>query len=106
FQECEGPAVFFISLKAGGVGINLSAADYVYLYDPWWNQALEAQAIDRAHRIGRRDTVVAKRLIARETVEEKILQLNARKSQLAEGVLGADFSDTSLSIEDLEFLLA
>ena len=84
FQEEAECKVFLISLKAGGVGLNLTAAEYVFLLDPWWNAAVEAQAIDRAHRIGQRNKVFAYRLIAKGTVEEKILQLQAKKRELAE----------------------
>jgi SNF2 family DNA or RNA helicase len=108
FQEHEGPAVFLLSLKAAGVGLNLSAADYVLLYDPWWNDAAEAQAIDRAHRIGRQGTVLAKRYIVRETVEEKMLQLKQRKQGLAASILEDREGSvaTALNADDLAFLLA
>src|SRR5690606_12990971 len=75
FQEKPDCNVLLLSLKAGGVGLNLTAADYVFLMDPWWNEAVERQAIDRAHRIGRKNTVIAKRLLRLGTVEEKMLQL-------------------------------
>ena len=87
FQRPDGPPLFLISLKAGGLGLNLTAADYVFLLDPWWNPAVEAQAIDRAHRIGQEKPVVAYRLIARDTVEEKILDLQAAKRDLASSVI-------------------
>ena len=73
FQEDPDCRLFLISLKAGGQGLNLTAADYIYILDPWWNPAVEAQAVDRAHRIGQTRPVFAYRLIARDTVEEKIL---------------------------------
>ena len=79
--------MFLISLKAGGVGLNLTAADYVFLLDPWWNPAVEAQAIDRAHRIGQSRHVFAYRLIARDTVEEKIAELQETKRELADALL-------------------
>ena len=80
FQNDPDCKVFLISLKAGGLGLNLTAADYVFLLDPWWNPAVEAQAIDRAHRIGQTRPVFAYRLIARDTVEEKVLELQAETS--------------------------
>jgi superfamily II DNA or RNA helicase len=90
FQSGDGPPVFLISLRAGGQGLNLTAADYVYLLDPWWNPAVEAQAIDRAHRIGQRQQVIATRLVAHDTVEEKILQLQRSKRELADAILSED----------------
>jgi len=106
FQSENGPPLFLISLKAGGLGLNLTNADYVFLLDPWWNPAVEAQAIDRAHRIGRQKPVVAHRLIARDTVEEKILELQARKRELAESIISEDNSVLrKLEVEDLELLL-
>jgi superfamily II DNA or RNA helicase len=106
FQSADGPPLFLISLKAGGLGLNLTNADYIFLLDPWWNPAVEAQAIDRAHRIGRQKPVVAYRLIARDTVEEKILELQVRKRELAESIISEDNSILrSLDVEDLEMLL-
>jgi SNF2 family DNA or RNA helicase len=107
FQTDPGCSVFLISLKAGGVGLNLTAADYVYLLDPWWNPAVEAQAIDRAHRIGQTRRVFAARLIARDTVEEKVLALQERKRDLADAIISADASLLStLGREELEMLLS
>jgi superfamily II DNA or RNA helicase len=107
FQSASGPPLFLISLKAGGLGLNLTNADYIFLLDPWWNPAVEAQAIDRAHRIGRQKPVVAYRLIARDTVEEKILELQARKRELAESIISEDNSVLRrLEVEDLELLLS
>ena len=107
FQRDDGPPLFLISLKAGGLGLNLTNADYIFLLDPWWNPAVEAQAIDRAHRIGRTRPVVAYRLIARDTVEEKILELQSRKRELAESIISEDNSVLRrLEVEDLEMLLA
>ena len=95
-----------ISLKAGGTGLNLTAADYVFLLDPWWNPAVEAQAIDRTHRIGQTRPVVAYRIVARGTVEEKILALQERKRSLADAILTNDSSLLrSLSADDLRLLL-
>lgn len=106
FQEGPCP-LFLISLKAGGLGLNLTAAEYVFLLDPWWNPAVEAQAIDRAHRIGQTRAVFAWRLIARDTVEEKVLELQAGKRRLADAVVRADASLLrELKREDLELLLS
>ena len=94
-------------MKAGGQGLNLTAADYIYILDPWWNPAVEAQAVDRAHRIGQTRRVFAYRLIARDTVEEKILALQDRKRDLAESIVRADENMIStLTPEDVELLLS
>ncbi len=107
FQSDTECKLFLISLKAGGVGLNLTAADYVFLLDPWWNPAVEAQAIDRAHRIGQDKRVFAYRLIAKDTVEEKVLQLQQNKKELADAIINADNSlIRGLSREDLEMLLS
>ncbi|MBX9680633.1 MAG: DEAD/DEAH box helicase [Gemmataceae bacterium] len=107
FQNDPDCKLFLISLKAGGVGLNLTAADYVFLLDPWWNPAVEAQAIDRAHRIGQNKPVFAYRLIARNTVEEKVLELQKTKRDLADAIINADNSlIRSLGREDLELLLS
>ncbi|HEX4933279.1 MAG TPA: helicase-related protein, partial [Gemmatimonadaceae bacterium] len=107
FQEDPDCKVFLVSLKAGGVGLNLTAAEYVYLLDPWWNPAVEAQAIDRAHRIGQTRRVFAQRLIARDTVEEKVLALQDTKRDLADAIIRADNSVVaSLGREELELLLS
>jgi SNF2 family DNA or RNA helicase len=107
FQEDESCRLFLVSLKAGGQGLNLTAADYIYILDPWWNPAVEAQAVDRAHRIGQTRRVFAYRLIARDTVEEKILALQDRKRELAESIVRADESmAASLTAEDVEMLLS
>jgi SNF2 family DNA or RNA helicase len=90
FNDPQGPPIFFISLKAGGTGLNLTAADYVIHYDPWWNPAVEDQATDRTHRIGQTRAVFSYKLITKGTVEEKILALQQRKRELAAGVLGTD----------------
>jgi superfamily II DNA or RNA helicase len=106
FQDDDCP-LFLVSLKAGGLGLNLTAAEYVFLLDPWWNPAVEAQAIDRAHRIGQTRPVFAFRLIARDTVEEKVLELQATKRRLAEAIVRADSSlIRDLRREDLELLLS
>jgi SNF2 family DNA or RNA helicase len=109
FQDDPDCRVFLISLKAGGLGLNLTAADYVFLLDPWWNPAVEAQAIDRAHRVGQNRTVFAYRLICRDTVEEKIAELQKQKRELADAILdGSDDGSVlkDLSAEDLEMLLS
>ncbi len=103
FQEDESVRAFLVSLKAGGAGLNLTGADYVILYDPWWNPAVEVQATDRAHRIGQTRKVFAYRMITRGTVEEKILELQARKRELTEGLVPAS-AEESLTEEDLRRL--
>jgi len=107
FQEEASCGLFLISLKAGGLGLNLTAAEYVFLLDPWWNPAVEAQAIDRTHRIGQGRHVFAYRLIASDTIEEKVLELQARKKDLADAILGSGKSLVGdLRREDLEMLLS
>jgi hypothetical protein len=107
FQNDPECRLFLISLKAGGLGLNLTAAEYVYLLDPWWNPAVEAQAIDRTHRIGQTRSVFAYRLIARDTVEEKVLELQKTKRDLADAIINADNSlIRNLGREDLELLLS
>jgi len=107
FQNDRECSVFLISLKAGGLGLNLTAAEYVFLLDPWWNPAVEAQAVDRAHRIGQTRPVIAYRLIARDTVEEKVLELQKTKRDLADAILNEDNSlIRDLKREDLELLLS
>jgi superfamily II DNA or RNA helicase len=107
FQNDPDCRLFLISLKAGGLGLNLTAAEYIFLLDPWWNPAVEAQAIDRAHRIGQTRPVFAYRLIARDTVEEKVLQLQSVKRDLAAAIISEDSSVIrNLQREDLEMLLS
>ncbi len=109
FQEDDSCRIFLISLKAGGLGLNLTAAEYVFLLDPWWNPAVEAQAIDRAHRVGQTKTVFAYRMICRDTVEEKILELQKQKRELADAILAGDTKGSFLkdmSVDDLELLLS
>lgn len=105
FQEYDGSAVFLISLKAGGFGLNLTAASYVVLYDPWWNPAVEAQAIDRTHRIGQKQTVFAYRLIIKDSIEEKIRLLQKQKGALAYDILGEESFSQGLTLSDFQFLL-
>ena len=107
FQNDPACPLFLISLKAGGLGLNLTAAEYVFLLDPWWNPAVEAQAIDRTHRIGQLRHVFAYRLLARDTVEEKVAELQESKRDLADAILNADSGlIRSLKAEDLELLLS
>ena len=106
FQKGE-KSLFLISLKAGGVGLNLNAADTVILYDPWWNPAVEEQAIDRAHRIGQDKPVFVHKLVMAETIEEKMEEMKARKRQLAESLFDADGAPTLAMTEaDIEMLFA
>lgn len=104
FNQDDTP-VFLISLKAGGTGLNLTGADYVIHFDPWWNPAVEDQATDRAHRIGQTRQVFSYKLIARGTVEEKVLSLQAQKRQIVQDVLGGTDLGSELTLSDLEFLL-
>ncbi len=105
FQEDESCRVFLISLKAGGTGLNLTAADYVYLVDPWWNPAVENQAIDRTHRIGQDKKIIAYRMICKDTVEEKIINYQKRKMKIASDIIHTDESFMkSLTREDISDL--
>ena len=107
FQNDPDCPVFLISLKAGGLGLNLTAAEYVFLLDPWWNPAVEAQAIDRAHRVGQTKPVFAYRLICRGTVEEKIADLQRQKKELADAILQENNSVMKkMTVEDLDMLLS
>jgi superfamily II DNA or RNA helicase len=106
FADDPRPCVFLLSLRAGGLGLNLTAASYVILFDPWWNPAIEAQAIDRTHRIGQTRTVIAYRLLTEGTVEERIWELQQRKSALAKDLLGEESFARTLSRDDLEWLLS
>lgn len=107
FQNDEEVRVFLISLKAGGVGLNLTAADYVYIVDPWWNPAVEQQAIDRTHRIGQTKNIFAYRMICKDTIEDKILQLQEKKRALAKDIISDDASFVkSLTREDVEYLFS
>jgi SNF2 family DNA or RNA helicase len=106
FKDGAAP-VFLISLKAGGFGLNLTEADYCFLLDPWWNPATEAQAVDRTHRIGQTRNVMVYRLVARDTIEEKVMALKARKARLFSSVMddGGTFS-TALDADDIRALLS
>jgi non-specific serine/threonine protein kinase len=107
FQKQEECRVFLISLKAGGVGLNLTAADYVYIVDPWWNPAVEQQAIDRTHRIGQTKNIFAYRMICKDTIEDKILQLQDRKRSLARDLIADDDGFVkNLTKEDVEYLFS
>jgi len=106
FQNEDREKVFLISLKAGGVGLNLTAAEYVFMLDPWWNPAIEAQAVDRAHRIGQMNTVFSYKFITKNTVEEKILDLQNTKKQLFNELITAEEGFMkSLSEKDILSLL-
>jgi SNF2 family DNA or RNA helicase len=106
FQANENLAVFLISLKAGGVGLNLTAADTVIHFDPWWNPAVEAQATDRAHRIGQTRVVTSYKLITKGTVEEKILSLQNKKRELIQSTLtGEEQLANNLTWEEIQELL-
>jgi len=105
FRTGDAP-VFLISLKAGGFGLTLTEADYVVVLDPWWNPAVEAQAVDRAHRIGQTKTVMVYRLVARGTIEEKVMALKAEKAALFDSVMGGgELADARLGAEDVRALL-
>jgi len=105
FQEDEETKVFVMTLKTGGTGLNLTAADHVFIFDPWWNTAAEQQAIDRTHRIGQEKTVFSHKLITKGSIEEKILQLQQQKQSLVEAIISADEGRLkSLSEEDILFI--
>ena len=105
FQEDKQKKVFLISMKAGGTGINLTQADYVFLLDPWWNPAVENQAVSRAHRIGQTRHVFSYRFITMGTIEEKILNLQQKKSKLADIFIRSDSPLQKLSVENLRELI-
>ncbi|MEA1867667.1 MAG: C-terminal helicase domain-containing protein, partial [Thermodesulfobacteriota bacterium] len=107
FQDNEDIKLFLISLKAGGLGLNLTAADYVFIVDPWWNPAVELQAVDRTHRIGQDKKVFTYRFITAETVEEKVLALQEKKRELVSAILsGGQDMLRQLSREDLDLLFS
>jgi SNF2 family DNA or RNA helicase len=104
-QEDNKVHLFLISLKAGNAGLTLTAADYVFLFDPWWNTAVQQQAIDRTHRIGQTKNVFAYKMICKDTIEEKIIRLQQKKKQLAEDLVSADEGFVkALSEEDIAYL--
>jgi SNF2 family DNA or RNA helicase len=105
FQADEGPPVMLVSLKAGGTGLNLTAADHVFLLDPWWNPAVEDQAADRAHRIGQERPVMVYRMVAKDTVEERILALQEKKRAIADVALGEANQAGGITREELLGLL-
>ncbi|MHB8458061.1 MAG: helicase-related protein, partial [Acidimicrobiales bacterium] len=106
FREGKAP-VFLISLKAGGFGLNLTEADYCILLDPWWNPATEAQAVDRIHRIGQTRNVMVYRLVAKETIEEKVMALKAKKAALFANVVDAGgFESGALTAADIRALVS
>jgi len=105
FQEDETIQIFLMSLKAGGVGLTLTAADYVYIVDPWWNPAVEDQAIDRTHRIGQDKAIFAYKMICKDSIEEKIILLQQKKKTIAKELISEDASFVKkLTKEDLEYL--
>lgn len=106
FQNDSDIRVFLISLKAGGTGLNLTEADYVYLIDPWWNPAVENQAIDRCYRIGQNKSVMAYRMICKDTIEEKIVKLQERKRTVAADVIQIDNDKKKFNLKDVEHLFA
>lgn len=107
FQENTKCSVFLISLKAGGMGLNLTAADYVYIVDPWWNPAVEQQAIDRTHRIGQTKSIFAYRMICKDTVEDKIMNLKEKKNSLVKDIISDDDAMVKkLTREDIEYLFS
>src|SRR5204862_2988009 len=106
-EEGNDTCLFLISLKAGNAGLNLTAADYVFLFDPWWNTAVEQQAIDRTHRIGQTRNIFAYRMICKDTIEDKIIQLQEKKRMLAKELITDDATFVkSLSREDVEYLFS
>jgi SNF2 family DNA or RNA helicase len=106
FQTDNDVKAFIMTLKTGGTGLNLTAADYIFILDPWWNSAVEAQAIDRSHRIGQQNPVFCYRLIAKDTIEERIMELQKRKADLAGALLSDDAGVLkTLTPEDVAFLV-
>ena len=106
FQESEYPCVFFISLKAGGLGLNLTEASYVFLLDPWWNPAVENQAIDRCYRMGQENPVTVYRFITKDSIEEKVSELQEMKNAVEKAVISeADMDKIPLTEDRLEALL-
>ena len=106
FQESQSAGVFLISLKAGGVGINLTAADYVIHIDPWWNPAIESQATDRVHRMGQKNKVFVYKLIAEGTIEEKIAELQETKRELLASVIDIDsINEKQIDLDEIQAIL-
>jgi SNF2 family DNA or RNA helicase len=104
FQENKEVRVFLISLKAGGTGLNLTEADYVYIVDPWWNPAVENQAIDRCYRIGQSKKVMAYRMICNDTIEEKIVSLQSKKKKVAASIISVDEEKKSFDLDEVKNL--
>ena len=102
FNEDESVRAFLISLKAGGTGLNLTAADTVIIYDPWWNPAVESQAVDRAHRIGQKKSVTVYRLVTEDSIEQKIMQLKAKKKRITESLIQEEASASPLNLTKSE----
>ncbi|MBF0508509.1 MAG: SWF/SNF helicase family protein, partial [Deltaproteobacteria bacterium] len=106
FQDDDTVKVFLMTLRTGGLGLNLTAADYIFIFDPWWNKAAENQAIDRSHRIGQDKTVFSYKLVTKHTIEEKILELQKIKTNLFESLISSDDSAIkSFDEKDVEFML-
>ncbi len=106
FQNDPNCKAFVMTLKTGGTGLNLTAADTIFIFDPWWNVAAENQAIDRAHRMGQENKVLAYKLITQDTIEEKILKLQQVKKELFDNVIGTDNSSVkALSEDDIDYIL-
>ncbi|MFP4379514.1 MAG: DEAD/DEAH box helicase [Candidatus Sumerlaeia bacterium] len=105
FEAHRGPGVFLISLMAGGVGLNLTSASHIILFDPWWNPAIEAQAIDRSHRIGQKNPVLAFRLVSKDTIEERIMELQEEKQNLSRDIFDEARFSSKLNRRDLLFLM-
>jgi len=106
FQQDANCKVFLMTLKTGGTGLNLTAADMVFIFDPWWNKAAENQAIDRTHRIGQTKKVMAYKMITQGTIEEKILQLQEKKAELLNAIIASDAASLkSFSESDIKFML-
>jgi len=106
FQNDKKYSLFLMTLKVGGVGLNLTKADYVFIFDPWWNKSAENQAIDRTHRIGQKNKVFAYKMITKGTIEEKILELQMQKQDMTDMVIGGDESGLKqLSSSDLDYIL-
>lgn len=106
FQDTDALRVFLISLKAGGVGLNLTAADYVFLVDPWWNPAVENQAIDRSYRIGQTKHVMAYKMICKDTIEEKIINLQKSKKSVSDAVIQVDRGKKSFDAQEIQALFS
>jgi SNF2 family DNA or RNA helicase len=106
FQNESNCKVFILPLNTGGTGLNLTAADMVFIFDPWWNKAAENQAVDRAHRIGQQKTVLTYKMITQDTIEEKILLLQEQKSEIFNNIISADSASLkNISEEDIQFML-